>query len=238
MRYWRYEAGIEAIQKDNRLAKIAGDFSVQENGLNIAKLLMSYGVVPDVRDQNMYEIVLACIRRGKRDHLEFYNKQGWLDYDGFFTFTLRPVDIAIMYGQFELEEFLVEEKKLSAYDFAGSRASLTEKVLNAVSYNILPRRFFHQHQFFTDDWKRLMEIIDHYKLNVESLYATVCHVAAGLRYDTLPCLQMVEDLVRRGVQLDGVPSLRELLLQKRTEFHDHSDVTQKIDSILKAEKVF
>ena len=83
-----------------------------------------------------------------------------------------------------------------------------------------------------------MEIIDHYKLNVESLYATVCHVAAGLRYDTLPCLQMVEDLVRRGVQLDGVPSLRELLLQKRTEFHDHSDVTQKIDSILKAEKVF
>ena len=39
---------------------------------------MSYGVVPDVRDQNMYEIVLACIRRGKRDHLEFFNKQGWL----------------------------------------------------------------------------------------------------------------------------------------------------------------
>jgi len=238
MRYWRYEVGMEAIQKDERLAKIAGIFSIQENGLNIAKLLMSYGVVPDVRDQNMYEIVIACIRRGKRDHLEFFNKQGWLDYDGFFAFTLRPVDIAIMFGQFELEDFLVQEKKLFANDLAGSLASLAEKVLNAVSYNILPRSHFHLHQFFTDDWKRLMEIIDHYKLNVESLYPTVCHVAAGLRYDTLPCLKMVEDLVRRGVQLDGAPSLRELLQQKRSEYNGHSDVTQKIDSILKAEKVF
>ena len=67
----------------------------------------------------MYEIVLACIRRGKRDHLEFYYKQGWFDYDGFFAFTLRPVDIAIMFGQFELEQFLVQEKKLLAHDFAG-----------------------------------------------------------------------------------------------------------------------
>ena len=83
-----------------------------------------------------------------------------------------------------------------------------------------------------------MEIIDHYKLNVESLYDTVCNVTAGLRYDTLPCLQMVEDLVRRGVKLDGVPSLRELLQQKRTEFNGHSDVTQKINSILKSEKIF
>lgn len=169
MRSWRHEVGIKAMCNDKLLSRIAGKFTLFDPHSCITKLFLTYGIVPVFEDSDCLKAITTSVINGSRGNLVLYSTQGLLDHQGFRTengFTLA--DLALSYGQFELESFFVKEKGVPYNHSDQARELLARRVCKAFKIvaeesNSLRFQFETRHY----DLTRLILIIDHYNIEID-----------------------------------------------------------------------
>ena len=262
MRSWTGEMGGESIREDKRLAELAGKFCLNEGHYSlIANLLMSYGVKPVVVERDLHYWVKSIIARGDKMHLDHLIKIGLCKFDMVLDNEWSFADCAAMYGQFKLENYFVEEKKVVRKKRNQALERLEELVSSAIynAANDMNEDFYigagHLVQQCT--WARLLEVVAHYKLSISklthidhvtdmdgevSLLLSVCGIMQvdqnkSYRDEVLFSLGIIENLVKEGCDLDHTvdgQSPRTILTTVRTANAGDEEITQKIDSILSA----
>ena len=262
MRSWTGEVGSEAIREDKRLAEFAGTFCMKGGRYSlIANLLMSYGVKPFVDERDLSYWVKSIIASGNKMHLEHLIKMGLCQFDMLIYNDFTFADCAAMYGQFELENYFVEEKKV-AHKMRDQALETLGRCVSSAIYNAandMKEDFIigAKHQFQRCTWARLLEVVAHYKLSISklthidhvtdmdgevSLLLSVCGIMQvdqnkSYRDEVLFSLGIIENLVKEGCDLDhtvGGQSPRAILTTVRTANAGNEEITQKIDSILSA----
>ncbi len=228
LRSWRDEKGPDAIRNDPWLEKFVREYIVDSSRYQIVQLLISYGV-PEPKKETIDPVlfsrgVVIAVANARRGFLELWNKKGLLNYQEFrnsFGFSLA--DLAVQYGQFELEKDLVEKQKVPHCK--------REEALQALKDNFSRRAIFLEKKEIVGigdsvscqkcSVQRLLEIFRHYEIDLDKdcLFkgaTPLCILCFSLftysRYDNkklqnnlpnaLATLKLIEGIIQLGCKLD------------------------------------
>ncbi len=218
LRSWIDEKGPTAIQDDLWLANFASECIIDSSRYQLGQLLKGFGAPITIDAAKIHIKIDEGVAHAKIAYLESLNKLGYLNYQTYRNNGYTLADSALRYGQHELESHLVNDKKVPYFDNERALEDLEEDVCSLIMAYAVFRSLWLGGQLFGQkcDWNRVIEIITHYKLNIDGaqiegntpLFALCEKLSFFSGKKEIPedemsqILLTIEDIIPLGAQLD------------------------------------
>lgn len=208
-----------------------------QKNLPTVRLLQGYGIKPAELSENNHDKVnvYSLAQFGCQELLELLHQWGLLNYQTFKWEDRSLTDAALSGGQFELEHFLFYTQKVGYIQKEEAFEILNRRIPALTPSSFLQRSittFFDFNLYL--NWKRLIQVIDHYQLNINQLgndhitpVHRFCIVLSWSDKKLIELCDMIDDLVQRKANPP-----KDLLLEAKEKHSRNPEIVAKIDKIL------